>query len=233
MKDIYLSNSKPKQIIAPTKYKKGIVLISCFYVMVILLGLSSIAFMRMANETKLSQINLDSKQAFYEAESGISYAQGEAARNGFTWFTHIQKDQPATGVLTNIQGATIDNDGFYIVAGKNFKVQAFPETLNGNLTGVITILSQAESNGITRTIEYRLSQQSAYHYFMFFPQGKTIGSATYDGRNFGGMHVNGNIELTGNPKFYFLTELTSGSNDPNQGFIYRPNSQWGIEGDVV
>ncbi|MCK5494621.1 MAG: hypothetical protein KAJ14_16040, partial [Candidatus Omnitrophica bacterium] len=226
MKDIYLSNSKPKQIIAPAKYKKGIVLISCFYVMVILLGLSSIAFMRMANETKLSQINLDSKQAFYEAESGISYAQGEAARNGFTWFTHIQKDQPATGVTTTIPGATIDNNGFYVVAGKNFKVQAFPETINGIPTGIITFLSQAESNGITRTLEFRLGQKSAYEYFMFFPQGKTIGSVTYNGRNFGGMHINGNIRLTGNPRFYFLTELTSGSNDPNQGFIYRSTNQY-------
>lgn len=226
MKNINLQNLKTRQILSPLKYKKAIVLITCFYVMVILLGLSTISFMRMANESKLSQISIDSKQAFYEAESGIAYAQAEAARNGFTWFTHILKNQPATGVITNIQGAAIDTGGFYIVSGKNFKVQAFPETIDGNPTGVITILSQGQSNGITRTLEYRLGQKCAYEYFMFFPEGKTVGSVTYNGRNFGGMHINGNILLSGNPRFYFLTELTSGSNDPNKGFIYRANSQY-------
>lgn len=204
------------------KKNKGMVLIFSYFVLVVMLGLAGVAFVRSINESRLAQRCNNSMQAFYAAEAGIAYAYAEAGRQNFEWYTHQDKDTPAPTPIINMPDASINASGYYQADGKDFQVKTYPEKILGVETGVLVILSQATVNNITRTIEYRVGQESAYKYFFFYPQHHTFGTVTLDGRNYGGIHVNGNIFLEGEPQFHFLTELTSGSNTDGQGYILRP-----------
>ncbi len=227
------------------KNNKGIVLLASYFVVIMLLGLSALSFTRAIHENRLARRSNDSLLAFYEAEAGISYAYAEASEHDFEWYTHVDSDNrvPAGGTSrTDLSGITINfadpaqdqfttmpatsidaATGYYQeVTGRNFSIKSYPEQKNGNYTGVLVILSTAEVNGVSRTIEYRLGRTSAYKYFFFYSKTHTFGTATFDGRNYGGIHVNGDIRFTGNPRFYFLTQLTSGSENEGEGYILRP-----------
>ena len=54
--------------------KKGMVLITTYFVLVVLLGFSSMFLLRSINEGQLAKRSNDSLQAFYEAEAGIASA---------------------------------------------------------------------------------------------------------------------------------------------------------------
>ncbi len=230
-------SAKPFTGSAGLKDQRGFVLIFSLLVMVMLMGVSAVVVLRTINETNLARRRNNSMQALYEAERGIAYAYAEEAAVGFTWFTHKDRNTPVTsnenvtkGSITvefvapvpiTATGAQLDGAGNYFANGRSFLVKAYPEEINNSYTGVVVIHSQATVNGVTRVIEYRLGQVSPYQYFFFYPTDHTFGSEVYDGRNYGGIHANGDILLTNNPGFYFLTELTSGSNVPGKGFIKR------------
>ena len=217
---------------------KGIALIFALFIMLVVLGISGILMMRTVNTGMMNQVNSNSLQAFYEADAGLNFAYAEEAQAGFNWYTHtgvnvntriiapITLNRGTTSinfvppVLQNLN-ARIDGDGNYTVNGRTFSVKAFPEEVNGLYSGIIVIHSQAIVNGITRTLEYRLSQVSPYEYFFFYPGDKVFEGGFYDGRNYAGVHVNGNILLRNSTTFAFLTKLTSGSNIPGHGYIYR------------
>lgn len=229
------------------KNDQGIVLIITYFVLVAILGLSAITFMRAVSENRLAQRSSNSLEAFYAAEAGTAYAYAEASLQGFTWYTHEDKDTPVTfshdvtddfgstahfifPVPTNLPDSSIATSGnyqsCYQVAGKDFAVKSYPEKDSlGNYTGNVIILSQGQANGVLRTIEYRLGQSSAYQFFFFYPDSQTFSSTTINGRNYGAIHVNGSILLTGTPRFYFLTELTCGSRTEGEGYICRPLRQ--------
>ncbi|MBN2097684.1 MAG: dockerin type I repeat-containing protein [Candidatus Omnitrophica bacterium] len=220
------------------KNNKGVVLMSVYFVLIVLLILSATTFMRSLNEHRYSKINADSMQAFYEAEAGISYAYYELYNKSFQdWFTHSDKDTVNADFDWDDQdtlsiAAAYGDNGYYQVAGRDFRVKTYPDP---DVDGVVVAHSQATINGITRSVEYRLGQQSAYEYFFFFPRTTRFGNDTYDGRNFGRLHVNGDIELISNPRFYFLTALTCGSETVGEGYIKRAiDSQfyncWGEQG---
>ncbi|MDD5069674.1 MAG: hypothetical protein PHV17_03000 [Candidatus Omnitrophica bacterium] len=208
------------------KKKKAVILVTCFYAIIVLLGLSMVSFLRVSNEGISSSRDSDSLRAFYAAESGISYAATEITRSSYQWYTHRDKNTPLTSQQTvtdtinsiqldypipvTLPGAMIDSDsGCYTVSGKNFKVKSYPEIIDGFYSGTIVLISQGEYNNVKRTTEYRVGKESAYQYLMFMPQDYTIGSLTFNGRNAGGIHVNGNIYLTGNQYFNYLTTITS------------------------
>lgn len=202
------------------KNNKGIVLITVYFVVVVLLGLTSVIFMRSINESRLARRSADSLQAFYEAEAGISYAYYELAQAGFDWYTHDDNATPAADTpVVRAAGASIEIH--YTVGGRGFQVKTYPEKdAFGARTGIVIVLSQATVNGISRTIEYRLGQESAYQYFFFFPDTHTFDTATFDGRNYGGIHVNGDIVLSNFPKFHYLTQLTCcGPDGSTTGYI--------------
>ncbi|MDD4294014.1 MAG: hypothetical protein PHP69_00700 [Candidatus Omnitrophica bacterium] len=224
------------------RMKKGVLLVFLLAIITFFLGISSVFFIRNFSEFNLAKRQQNGMGAFYAAEAGISYAYWEAARAGFCWYTHLDNQTPVSGLRSGwinsdsggssvfIYGdvpikyddAKIDEDGYYVVKDKNFKVKAYPEKRDGEYTGVIVVVSQGEVDGIKRTLEYRLGQQSAYQYFFFFPGNYTFGSATYNGRNYGGMHVNGNVRFNGTLSLKYLTEFTA------SGFLYyyngvRPN----------
>ena len=147
--------------------KKGMVLISCLFTLVLLLGLSTAAFIRALHIFKFSSRDIDSLQAFYAAEAGISYAYVESSQQNFKSYTHENKDTRLTSPITvNMPYAYInDETGCYEVSEKNFQVKSYPEKIDGNYTGLFTILSKGEVNGISRVIEYRSNQESAYKFF--------------------------------------------------------------------
>ncbi|UCC95449.1 MAG: hypothetical protein JSW40_01540, partial [Candidatus Omnitrophota bacterium] len=237
------------------KQKKGVILTACLYVMIVLLGIAVVAFMRIINESNLSRRGSDSLQAFYNAEKGVTYAYMELANRGFSWYTHENRTTPVTvtgqspadgngnrvnfvfPVPTNpgIPTAGINGAGHYEVTGEGFEVKTYPEMIGGNYVGVVVILSRGEFNGIQRTIEHRVNQLSAYEYFFFFPRTHIFSTATFDGRSFGAIHVNGNIIFQYNPTFEFITKLTAGSKTDGEGYILwdRINQYYDCRGNVV
>jgi len=214
--------------------QKGMVLIIAYMVVLVLAVLSAAFFMRAFQGKTLSQRQNDSMKAFYEAEAGIAYAYFEESTANFNWYTHVDINTRNTGQTltygTTISfvvpiplfapNSSIDSDGLYRVLGRRFAVKSYPEVINGSYSKVIFIHSQATVGSVTRSVEYRLGQKSAYDYFFFYPYNKNFYSDYYDGRNYASIHVNGNMIFHGNPTFAYLTELTSG------GYITRPYTQF-------
>ncbi|MBM3246636.1 MAG: hypothetical protein FJZ13_04840, partial [Candidatus Omnitrophica bacterium] len=226
--------------------KRGMVLLFAIFMMVILLGISSAMVMRAVSVGKAGIHKDSGARAFYEAEAGLSYAYAEESGKNFSWYTHEDKDTPIItshevtlgSITVSFQppappfvtaSAGIDAlTGCYNVAGRNFLVKTYPEqvinpdTGQPEYTGVTIVHSQATINGISRTLEYRLGRASVYQYFFFYPGNTNFSGGTYNGRNYGGIHVNGDINLTGSTNLYFLTSLTCGSQAAGRGFIRVP-----------
>ena len=207
--------------------EKGVVLIFSLFVVVLLSASIGILYMRAINETRLTQRNSDSFKAFTEAEAGVAFAYTIERANNFSWYTHLDRNtrgnpSPPGTVITI---ASIDPlTGYLQATGRRFSIKTYPEVIDTSATGVVIIHSQAMVNNITRTVERRLGQSSAYQYFFFFPTDHTFDTATFDGRNYGSIHVNGNIYFKGSPTFQFLTELSCGPNAPDttdKGYFYR------------
>lgn len=225
---------------------KGVVLLFSLFMMLILLGISAALVMYSINVGKINQRNDASLQAFYEAEAGISYAYAEESPRNFNWYTHEDRNTRVTTSHVVTKGpititfeppvppfvtadASIDSvTGYYSISGRNFSVKTYPEQITNQstgqdeYTGVINIHSQATVNGVTVSLEYRLGRASVYQYFFFFPNGTTFSGGTYDGRNYGGIHVNGDILFQNSTNFYFLTALTCSSLTSGKGFIRVP-----------
>jgi Tfp pilus assembly protein PilX len=212
------------------KKEKGLALIFSLFVVILLSASIGILYMSSVNEARQVQNSNAGLQALSEAEAGIAYASAIEQQNNFLWYTHSAKNTaslscPHTPCSPEnyVSGAALTN-GCLTVSGKSFKVKAYPEKRSGQLTGTVIVLSQATVNNTTRTIEKRLAQSSAYQYFFFFPKSHTFETATYDGRNAGSIHVNGDISLTGELTFKFLKELSCGPEleGSAKGYFYRP-----------
>lgn len=233
--------------------KSGIILISTFAVGLIVFILSSTYASSSINQAQQAYRDGYRLQAFYEAERGIAYAYYEQSREGFQWYTHDDRttpaaeDPPETGDL-HITSPVIDN-GLYCLDDdqgvRRFSVKIFPEknTLLEE-TGVIRILARSSIKGFSRTIEYRLGQVSPYWYFFFYPDDHTFSGGIWDGRNYGGIHVNGDIylartedanNLIRNPNFYHLTELAcAGPEHSGRGYIrWRTKKSYTVPGDFL
>lgn len=171
--------------------------------------------------------------ATFNAELIAEFGQGtgQAIFNA----TGLTSSYDATALVPlrgNIDSVTC----LYTVGGKNFQVKSYPEIdwTNGSFTGAVIILSQATVNNVTRTVESRLGQSSAYGYFFFYPDNHVFEYGTYDGYNFGAIHVNGDIIFRRRPEFKYLTALTCGSNEPSKGYIrqYRWASYPDYQGEI-
>lgn len=199
---------------------KGVVLIVAYFFLVTLLGFSAVTFLRSIHEDRVGRISNNSLQAFYEAEAGLTYAYHELSQGtGFQWYTHRDRNTIGNPTPPISNGGFIDaNDGCFCIQNRGFRVKTFPDPV---FAGSVIILSQATVDGVTRTIEQRLEQESAYQYLFFYPTDHIFDTATYDGRNYAAIQVNGDILLRGRPTFDFLTLLSSGSLKPENGYIKR------------
>ncbi|MFC1698638.1 hypothetical protein ACFL1I_01595 [Candidatus Omnitrophota bacterium] len=198
--------------------QKGAVLIMAYFFVVVLFGFCAVVFMRSIQENRAASVSNDAQLAFYEAEAGVSFAYYELRNIGnFNWFTHIARDIPiAIPPATNYPPGFIDVNGNYRVPARDFQVQTFPDPV---VPGMVVILSQATVGAVTRTIEFRVEQESAYQYLFFYPDTQTFGDGFYNGLNSGSIHVNGDIIIDGKITFAFLKELTSGSLSADEGYI--------------
>ncbi len=206
-------------------------------VLLFLSVLSGAAFLRFASEQGTSQREKALVQAFYNAEEGLNYAYGELAQHDFDWNTHIW--QGTTVLIPNSvtssfqsQGGSFNTDGsYYINDATNphyFKVITYHELDSvGVPTGITVVHSQGtDPKAITqRTVELRVSKNSMFDYFYFFPSDKTFTSATYDGAGYGKIHVNGKITFSGSPNFTNLAELSTADSAHN-GYYALTNSQY-------
>jgi hypothetical protein len=203
------------------KNKKGSVLVIAYFVVLTLAGLSAALFLRTIADSRYVQDSQASLQALYEAEAGIAYAYVEIESRNFHWFTH-----DSDGITADPHPCTFGDmsSGDYLVAGRNFALKAYPEEIDGVNTGVTVIRCRGTAGRATRIIEYRLSSGSAYQHAFFYSTSHTFGNETFNCHNYGGIHVNGDINFTGYPSFKFLTHLTSGPtySGGNNGYIYRP-----------
>ena len=144
--------------------RKAVILIACFYVLVVLLGISGLAFFRAVSENRISQRSADAMEAFYAAEAGMAYAYNEASQYGFEWYTHEDIDTEVTTsksladsvsvfypVPVNTAGAQIDvGTKCYTVPGENWQVKAYPEKIGADYTGITVLLAQGTVNNTTK-----------------------------------------------------------------------------------
>jgi len=120
------------------KNKKGVVLILAIGTMAMISVISAALSFRAINANRITLRNNDSLQAFYEAESGISYVYAEISRGNFNWYTHEDKNTRIAVAhtvtngsaisfnvpVTQLPSAYIDGSGYYRIPGRNFFVKA-------------------------------------------------------------------------------------------------------------
>ncbi|MCU0651584.1 MAG: hypothetical protein MUC39_01395 [Candidatus Omnitrophica bacterium] len=220
----------------------GIALLIALGILLFLSIITSASFIRYGAEKNISNRERALMQAFYNAEEGLNYAYGELAQNGYNWQTHTWNGTtltPTSGITSQF-GGSFNNDGLYSISGHHFQVITYLE-LNKTTkipTGVTVIHSRATDPQakVTRTVELRVSKNSLFDYFYFFPNDHTFSGATYDGAGYGKIHVNGRIILQNNPIFKNIIELST-ANAANNGYFQLYNFQYsspkGYDGSTV
>jgi len=213
------------------KDKKGIMLIACYLVIVVLTILGSAFLVRSVSEKRIAEKERDSLQAFYLAEAGIDRAAEElysAFENNFTshptpqnfsWFDGLddtpRSENPAyAGPPVN----ALLGEGAYSVILPPGTVSV--DTVTGQAD--VTLESTGNVNNITRTvrsvIRYSLEPSRVFDYSYFV-------------NNFGwfwggGITANGDIRSNGNFSF--------NGNPTVNGDIYASvNPDLGANGDIT
>jgi len=200
------------------KSKKGVALILVLGISSVLCILSAGIIGRNMQEGVLSRRYDDNIKALYEAERGVGYAFIEAKNAGFDWVTHevdtadidsdgdvtelIKVDTPPNVTLT---GSKICEGGNYTIISEgnsNVEVKVYRDPNNSEH---LIALSRSTDNNSQRIIKFRIDRRSLFEYLFFFPTNVTF-SSYYDGGGLGGIHVNGNINMSG-ASFRNLTML--------------------------
>lgn len=211
---------------------RGFLLISALIVAGVLMVLSGAYVSNSFVQSRAVQRQKDSLQAFYGAEKGAEYVFMESQNHGWEFATHkvadsdldedgkindlIPKDLSPTVTL---KGASINADGCYEIDTPQSKVEVKvyndPNKLSENI-----ILSRAKAvkGDSLRIIKNRISHRSLYKYFLFFPVSQYFGGS-FNGKNKGGIHVNGDIIL-GGANFTNMSELSA------SGYIYYNSSKY-------
>ncbi len=191
--------------------KKGMALVTVLGFASVLMVLSTAFVARSFQETNLTRRYQNSMSALYDAEKGIAYAFVEAQKAGYNWATHEVDtlDKNGNGDITELiplvgtsltatatlPGSSINASGNYAVttATGTIEVKAY---VNPQSTSETILLCQATSGNNSRILKLNLSQRSMYHYLYYYPTGKVFSSVNFDGKNAGGIYVNGNIGLS-------------------------------------
>jgi type II secretory pathway pseudopilin PulG len=192
------------------KDKKGIILITTYMIMCILLTLSAALFIRNIVEIKALQRNHQLLQALYLAEQGVSYAYIEAQSHPtFQWHTHeidvatnILKPVESTDrpVVTLTEECQINNvTGVYElinpIEGQNFQVKTYAELYpsghpNENKpTGATIVLSRGIVGQSERIVKYKIGfgGSSLFEHFIVSLDDLLLTS------------LNGGVDEEGNP----------------------------------
>lgn len=212
------------------KDRKGVILITCYLVIVILLILGSAFLLRSTSEKRIAEREKNSIQAFYLAEAGIDKIAKELYTTfqgsfptpipaDFSWFNGLddapRSENPAyAGPPIN----ALLGEGTYSVVLPVGGVSV--DTLTGQAD--VTLESSGNVNNITRTvrsvIRYSLEPSRVFEYAYFV-------------NNFGwfwGGGITGNGDIRSNGDFSF------GGNPTVNGDIYAStNPDLGANGDIT
>lgn len=170
---------------------KGIALISVYVVMLIIVTLSIFLYNRMVQKFQLTQRDVLSTQALYDAEKGISHAYFELIKSSFVWPTQ----NPTQNTLCQI-----DANGYYVPINSsvgNFKVKVFSDPDNPN---IVIIRSLGSSGQLQRALEYRASKRGIYDFYFYTPYNLNLAGLVSSGwiidAGGGGIHANGDIQFS-------------------------------------
>lgn len=205
---------------------RGVLLISVFMVAGIMFTLSGAYVTSSIVQDRAVQREKETLQAFYCAELGAEYAFIEAQNHSWNFNTHevaatdldgdgklndlIPVASPPTGgfiLNTSITPAT----GCYQIYLPDSNIRAADVKVYANPahTSESILLSRGRTQkDNTRILKNKLANESLYKYLFFFPQDTTFYN-TYDGKNAGGIHVNGNLYFYNNSTFTNLTEISA------------------------
>lgn len=199
------------------KNNKGVALMIAVVILLFLCILSAASFMSLIAEKRIAEREKQNLKEFYSAEEGIYYGYAELKNANFDWRTHnwnANKTQLLKQPSVSAFGGAYNSNGTYYIPGKNFRVVVYPEVnAAGELNDVMVIRSQGlnQAGKAVHTLELRISRNSLFDYFYYFPNTRTFNSAIYDGSGYGKIHVDGTILFTGSPIFRNLLELSTTS----------------------
>lgn len=206
--------------------------------LILVLGISSVLCIvsagiigRNMQEGVLSRRYDNNIKALYEAERGVGYAFIEAKNAGFDWITHevdtadIDGDGDVTELIkivtppnVTLTGSEVCEDGNYTIASEGNSLVEVKIYKDPDNSQHLIVLSRSTDNNSQRIIKFRIDRKSLFEYLFFFPSSASF-SSYYDGGGLGGIHVNGNLNMSG-ASFRNLTMLEAA------GYIYYGSSQY-------
>ncbi len=214
------------------RQEKGILLITVYLVVLILMGLSGAFFYRTIHAKKMVESADNFLKALYNAEKGLSYAYYEISNQGYSWFTHeidalgniVPKS--ATPVSLRTQGSNADaafitegdDLGCYRALDGSFILKSFPDS---RLSDTTVVRIKGISGNNQRVIEYRLSRTGIYDYAWWTNYNLSIKGDYY--ANGGRIHANGNISLYSSAKIYDVDSIKTGKDN---GIYYAESSKY-------
>ncbi len=217
--------------------KKGIMLIACYLVVVVLTILGSAFMVRSVSEKRIAERERDSLQAFYLAEAGIDRVArelynglrndrcplGNCSDSDFNWFNNLVNVPPPFAPYTPY--AAPQNASLSPVAGTYSVVIGNVIMTPSGGQADVTLVSTGDVNNTTRTItsviRYRLESSEVFNhpYFVnnlgwFWGGGITANGDIRANGNFsfgGNPEVNGDIYASRNPDLWADGDITGNS----------------------
>jgi hypothetical protein len=202
--------------------QKGVVLITAYLVIIILLGLSGAFFSRAIQEKRLVQRHENALKALYNAEKGIAYAYFESRDKGWMWFTHNWNANRTTLVSANLtatdalrtQSANADcyfinagaDEGCYAANDGSFILKTFPDPTISEIT---VVRSKGIYGDIERVVEYRISRKAIFDFAWWTPYDLYLNNVG-DNVNGGRIHANGNIYMYNSKRLYGVDTISTG-----------------------
>jgi len=196
---------------------KGILLVSTFLVAAVVTLLSGTYVTSSLVQSRAAQRDKDSLRDFYAAEKGIEYAFVEAQNKTWNWKTHVIGDgsvlnpvNPGAGFAT-LGNISDPNRPKYNPASGCYEIQT--------PSGLVQVKAYADpdksyetwvlSRSGSKIIRFKLTRRSLYKYFYYYPTTQNFDwRNTIDGKNKGGIYVNGDIGLAG-MTFTGITEIST------------------------
>jgi hypothetical protein len=180
--------------------QRGVVLLTTYMVVLVLLALSAAFFSRTIQEKNMVQRQDDSLQAFYNAETGISYAYFESANADWEWFTHSDSGTSLFPDALRTEGSTADcefitageDTGCYAAQDGSFILKAFRDPELGPTVTVVRVKGIGEN--IERILEYRIKTNTIFDFAWWTPYSLNI-SDVGENINGGRIHANENIYI--------------------------------------
>ncbi len=209
--------------------KTGMILIATLLVAMVVFILSGAYVTSSLVHNQSVQRQRDAIRAFYLAEKGTEYAFVESRNNAWNWRTHeiAATDIDSNGLVDDLQlvatpqAVSITDPGvqynsatgwvYTIVNPQNPAERVEIKTYTDPAQpGETWVLSRAVVNGAQKLVRYKISRNSMFKCFFYYPGSTTLSNRTFDGKGVGKIFVNGNIYLH-NVNFIDMAEISTNS----------------------